>query len=238
MKKNAGNKDNQQEELNLYSVKQHPVLCKIDKDIIKHIQDDNYLKNTLKLTNDKINSYREIIYRYFSEIGLPKDFVYIEGSKYYIHKDSTLIRFENRKIVKQNYTMKGYLSYSVKPIPNNPTYLVHRVLMFVFNPPTDPTKNMVNHKDGVKDNNKLENLEWCNNSENIQHAFDNGLIDTRKISKNQTGGGNSSAKLTDKQAKDIKYKFRNINANILGKKYKVSAWTIRGIWAARNWTHI
>lgn len=238
MKKNADNKDNQQEELNLYGIAGCSALRKMPIEFIKHIHDDKYLKETLKLTRDQIKRRRELVYHYYKQIGLPKDYKVIDDSDYAIHKDGTLVRISYRKIIKQCYDNKGYKIYSVAPIPNNTTRRVHRVLMFIFNPPTDPTKNQVNHIDGVKDNNKLENLEWCNNSENVQHAFDNGLIDTRKISKNQTGEGNSVAKLTDKQAKDIKYKFRNINANILGKKYKVSAGTIRGIWAARNWTHI
>lgn len=46
----------------------------------------------------------------------------------------------------------------------------------------EPTKNVdtVNHKDGNRLNNRIENLEWLSRGDNVRHAFDNGLIPTCK----------------------------------------------------------
>lgn len=64
------------------------------------------------------------------------------------------------------------------------TWLVHRLVAFAFLP-TIPGKEYINHKDGSRLNNHVDNLEWCDHKENNNHAFDTGLIRTNTIIKVQ-----------------------------------------------------
>lgn len=63
---------------------------------------------------------------------------------------------------------------------NKRNFLVHRLVAesFLENPDNKPT---VNHKDGDKHNNNLDNLEWATYSENNFHAYDNGLKSDNRV---------------------------------------------------------
>ena len=72
---------------------------------------------------------------------------------------------------------KGYMVINLTSDDKNikkTNVLIHRIVAeaFIPNPNNYP---YVNHKDGNKSNNKVDNLEWCNNSMNQLHAFENGL---------------------------------------------------------------
>lgn len=53
---------------------------------------------------------------------------------------------------------------------------VHRLVLQTFRPHKNFGEMDVNHKDGVKTNNNLENLEWMTHKENIRHAWKTGLM--------------------------------------------------------------
>lgn len=77
------------------------------------------------------------------------------------------------------------------------TFRVHRLVMMAFNPVENMDELEVNHLDGNKKNNKLENLEWCTASENQKHAFKTGLQKARK------GESSNFAKLTEEDVKQV-----------------------------------
>lgn len=59
------------------------------------------------------------------------------------------------------------------------TLKVHRLVLQTFSPIENMDKMDVNHKDGDKENNELENLEWVTHLENIRHAIETGLTPKR-----------------------------------------------------------
>lgn len=65
-----------------------------------------------------------------------------------------------------NSYSNGYRFYSIR----NKGYLAHRLVAKAFIPNPD-CKRCVNHKDGNKDNNRVDNLEWVTYSENHEHAY-------------------------------------------------------------------
>ena len=125
--------------------------------------------------------------------------IFYDGRKlpYYISNYGRVYSELRNCIMKAYKDEAGYYRISIRINPNESVFTgVHKLMLMSFYPITDPYRFIPNHKDGIKDHNYLDNLEWVTVSYNTRHALDNGLC-------NYIGTDNSRSYLTDEQVEQI-----------------------------------
>lgn len=129
---------------------------------------------------------------------------------------------------------QGYNTVSLCMDGRCRTKIVHRIVAKAFLSKEHPLANGdVNHINGIKTDNRVENLEWTNDKLNSDHAFSLGLIVRPK------GEDCSAAKLTNSQVVAIRKRLENGCPNLtIAKEYNVSTGLICSIKKRRIWKHI
>lgn len=109
--------------------------------------------------------------------------------------------------------------------------IIHRLIadLFLPNPLNLPE---VDHINGNKQDNRVENLEWVSSGENQKRAYNTGLR-TKML-----GETNPASVITSQQAYEIKYVHTKIGKRPLAKMYKCSAGVISSIRQGKTWKHI
>lgn len=92
---------------------------------------------------------------------------------YRIKNDGTIVGLYNKNL-KHSGAKGDYQTVVLYKEGKSKKFRVHRLIAEVFIPNPQGLPE-VNHKDGVKDNNHVDNLEWVSSSANTKHKWDNGL---------------------------------------------------------------
>lgn len=154
------------------------------------------------------------------------------------------------KILKQRTSASGHklINFRIGGRKAKPISIrIHRMVAEAFlEPPNEELLMMaerthykivpVNHKDGDKQNNFAENLEWISYSENSQHAYDNNLCNIK------TGTDKPNSKITENDVLEIRKRItpncRTNGYRALAEEFGLSKSTVMDIVKRKTWKHV
>jgi hypothetical protein len=132
-------------------------------------------------------------------------------------------------IITPKRATNGYLGVDLS-LNGKIRHSIHRLVAinFIENP---YDYKEVNHIDGDKENNKVDNLEWMSLQQNRDHAKVNKLM--------EYGEGRYNSKLDDNKIRVIREEFGNgLTMYKLAKKFEVCSGTIKQIIDGKSWKHV
>lgn len=131
------------------------------------------------------------------------------------------------KIINYSYPFVNLSSNGVRRTITN-----HRLVGLAFIPNPESLRD-INHKNGIKQDNRVENLEWVSHSDNLKHAIANNLRDTAR------GVQLSNTFLTEHQVSDIfTRKLRGETNTSIAIYYDIDRSLVSNIWRGKTWRHV
>ena len=155
----------------------------------------------------------------------------IEKESQYEVSDEGQVRNINSGHIKSlRYDKYGYLRVTL--YPSGKTYTLHRLVAEAFLDKKEG-QDQVNHKNGIKDDNRVCNIEWCDGSHNSKHRSSILYPDQIK------GSANPMAVLNEESVRRIKYgDWQFLSNKKLSKMLGVKAEQIRRVKKGDRWGHI
>lgn len=164
-----------------------------------------------------------------------KDVVGYEGI-YAVNEKGGVWSYPNKrhggKWMKPRFNLQGYKFVGLRKTGKRQrNFSIHKLVALAYIPNVQ-CKPQINHKNGIKTDNKVENLEWCTSSENLKHAFKIGL-------KSQDGEKHPSAFLSEREVEDIRQmrKSTNLTYQEIADKFGISGGHVGSIVSGFRWKH-
>lgn len=129
--------------------------------------------------------------------------------------------------LKPSLTGDGYFQITL----DNTTFKVHRWVAETFIPNPD-NKSQVNHINGIKTDNRVENLEWCTPRENVKHSYRTGLACNK-------GERHPRSKLTDSLVREFRERCEaGEKITQIAREYNLHHSTVQKAVRGNHWRHI
>jgi len=166
-----------------------------------------------------------------------KEFIKIKGyENYSINKNGEVFSHLSNKLLKPVLN-NGYLNVSLSNVNGKPKKNSIHVLVLSNFISDRPNNYVSNHKNGIKTDNRLENLEWVTQSYNVKHAYENKLrIINDEHKKRASALGIAKRSFTNEQKDKVLKEFTGKRGQIirLANKYNLSRYAIANIVRMQN----
>ena len=152
---------------------------------------------------------------------------------YEVSNVGTVRNVRTGRIVKPRIGSNGYLRVAIcdASIKYKKDKGIHQLVMNAFSPASDDSLE-INHKNGDKSDNRIENLEWTTHRENMQHA--------RKYRLFSVGENAGSSKYKESEIENVCEMLQNGGHTFteISKITGVSMGVVRSIYTGRSWSHV
>lgn len=150
---------------------------------------------------------------------------------YEVSDQGNIRRASTKRVLKPGNHPRGYLSAVLSGRGIRTTVLLHRVVLEAFTGPC-PEGLETRHGNGVRTDNRLENLSWGTSADNE--------LDKRRHGTSSQGAGNAMVKLTEEQVQEIRRRYADggESQRTLAAAYGVAQGTISRLVTGARWGHL